>query len=58
MIDEVQDLPHALLLLLSKISEQGLFFAGDTAQNIAKGVGFRFCDLKSIFSSHFFPQAI
>ena len=31
MIDEVQDLPHAVLLLLAKITEQGLFFSGDTA---------------------------
>ncbi|CAD8176793.1 unnamed protein product [Paramecium octaurelia] len=49
MIDECQDLPHAVLLLLCKITEQGLFFSGDTAQNIAKGVGFRFQDLKSLF---------
>ncbi|CAD8087866.1 unnamed protein product [Paramecium sonneborni] len=49
MIDECQDLPHAVLLLLCKIAEQGLFFSGDTAQNIAKGVGFRFQDLKSLF---------
>lgn len=49
MIDEVQDLTHATLLLLGKITEQSLFFSGDTAQTIAKGVGFRFCDLRSLF---------
>ncbi|KAM3136353.1 hypothetical protein pb186bvf_011488 [Paramecium bursaria] len=52
MIDEVQDLPHATLYLLSKVTEQGLFFSGDTAQNIAKGVGFRFQDLRSLFQVH------
>lgn len=49
MVDEVQDLPHAILLLLSQVTEQGMFFCGDTAQNIAQGVGFRFCDLQHIF---------
>ena len=51
MVDEVQDLPHSILILLSKISSKGLFFSGDTAQNIAKGVGFRFCDLRHVFTS-------
>jgi tetratricopeptide (TPR) repeat protein len=49
MVDEVQDLTHATLTLLLKVTEQSLFFSGDTAQTIAKGVGFRFCDLKSLF---------
>lgn len=49
MIDEVQDLPHATLFLLMKVTEHGVFFSGDTAQTIAKGVGFRFGDLKSLF---------
>lgn len=49
MIDEVQDLPHATLFLLIKLTEYGVFFSGDTAQTIAKGVGFRFGDLKSLF---------
>lgn len=51
MVDEVQDLPHSVLILLSKISTYGLFFSGDTAQNIAKGVGFRFCDLRHVFDN-------
>ena len=44
MIDEVQDLPHIVLELLKLVisDRQRLFFAGDTAQTIAKGVGFRF----------------
>ena len=56
MVDEVQDLPHAMLLLLTQITEQGLFFSGDTAQNIAKGVGFRFCDLSHVFDKSNFPN--
>lgn len=56
MVDEVQDLPHAILLLLTQITEQGLFFSGDTAQNIAKGVGFRFCDLSHVFDKNHFPK--
>ena len=51
MIDEVQDLPHAIVYLLSKIANYGVFYSGDTAQTIAKGVGFRFGDLKSLFNS-------
>lgn len=27
-----------------------MYFAGDTAQTIAKGVGFRFCDLKQMLN--------
>lgn len=49
MVDEVQDLTHSTLTLLLKVTEQSLFFSGDTAQTIAKGVGFRFCDLRSLF---------
>ena len=47
--DEVQDLPPAYFLFLGLITEQKLFFAGDTAQSIVEGVGFRFQDLKHIF---------
>ena len=49
MCDEVQDLPPATLLLLLKITDQNLFFSGDTAQTIAQGISFRFADLKSLF---------
>jgi superfamily I DNA/RNA helicase len=51
MIDEVQDLPHAMVYLLSKIATYGVFYSGDTAQTIAKGVGFRFCDLRTLFNN-------
>lgn len=49
MIDEVQDLTHAAILLFMKITNMGLFFSGDTAQTIAKGVGMRFSDLRNLF---------
>eukprot|EP00742_Colponemidia_sp_Colp-10_P005402 GILJ01005771.1.p1 GENE.GILJ01005771.1~~GILJ01005771.1.p1 ORF type:complete len:2593 (-),score=466.03 GILJ01005771.1:108-7886(-) len=50
-VDEVQDLTHACIELLMMVCEQpnGLFFSGDTCQTIAKGVGFRFCDLANLF---------
>jgi hypothetical protein len=50
MVDEVQDLTPATLLLLLKITSQKLFLSGDTAQTIAKGVGFKFSDIRSIFN--------
>jgi len=58
MIDEVQDLPHAIIYLLSKTALYGVFYSGDTAQTIAKGVGFRFCDLKSLFEPKMFDTKI
>jgi len=50
LVDEVQDLTAATIKLLLKITEQNVYFAGDTAQTIAKGVGFRFCDLKQMLN--------
>ncbi|KAL4500493.1 hypothetical protein ABPG72_003444 [Tetrahymena utriculariae] len=60
MIDEVQDLPYAIITLFSIVNEQNLFLAGDSAQTIARGVGFRFGDLSNIFSefSHFFDRTL
>mmetsp|Transcript_32024 Transcript_32024/g.31727 ORF Transcript_32024/g.31727 Transcript_32024/m.31727 type:complete len:832 (-) Transcript_32024:2782-5277(-) len=49
MVDEVQDLTPATLYLLIQVTQQKLFFSGDTAQTIAKGVGFRFCELSRLF---------
>lgn len=48
-IDEVQDLTPATIYLLSLIVTDGLFYCGDTAQAITKGISFRFSDIKSIF---------
>lgn len=42
MIDEVQDLTPKALQLLLNLTNQNVYFAGDTAQTIAKGVGARF----------------
>ena len=50
-VDEVQDLTQAELLLLVKTLQRpggGLFLAGDTAQAITAGVGFRFEDTKAL----------
>lgn len=49
MVDEVQDLTPNILRLFMVLVEKNIFFCGDTAQTIAKGVGFRFFDLKSVF---------
>ncbi|CAD8100117.1 unnamed protein product [Paramecium sonneborni] len=50
-VDEVQDLPQAMIELFCKITEQGVIFCGDTAQSILKGIGFRFSDLQTIFKT-------
>ncbi|KAJ3207541.1 hypothetical protein HDU67_007420 [Dinochytrium kinnereticum] len=50
-VDEVQDLTMAQLLPLVTICaspNNGLMFAGDTAQTIARGSAFRFQDLSSL----------
>lgn len=51
MIDEVQDLCGATIKLLTKITENNVFCSGDSAQSIAKGVGFRFGTLRDILQS-------
>lgn len=54
-VDEVQDFTQAELFLLVTLSKDpnNLMLAGDTAQSIAVGVGFRFTDVKQIFYEHF-----
>ena len=52
VVDEVQDLTPLTIQLLVSATNNNVFFCGDTAQTIAKGVGFRFYDLKDIFSNH------
>ena len=54
-IDEVQDLVPAQIALFKFVCKnlQGFVFAGDTAQTIAHGVGFRFSALKDIFYHEF-----
>ncbi len=48
-IDEVQDLPQATMYLVSKIVANGIFYCGDSAQTIAKGVNFKFNDIPKMF---------
>lgn len=48
-IDEVQDMTPATIFLVSQITENNLFYGGDTAQSISKGVVFKFSDIKALF---------
>jgi superfamily I DNA/RNA helicase len=54
-IDEVQDFTQGELYLLTKLCSDpnNLMMAGDTAQSIAVGVGFRFTDVRQIFYKSF-----
>ena len=56
LIDEVQDLEPAVLLLLSLICLNQVIFCGDTAQTIMKGLCFRFSDLKKLF--HYYQEDV
>ena len=49
--DEVQDFAQAKVALLVRLSQHPdtLFLCGDSAQTIARGVGFRFKDLRTIW---------
>ena len=51
VVDEVQDFTQAeLRLFLECCSDKnGLFLTGDTCQTIARGVGFRFEDVRRMF---------
>ena len=50
-VDETQDFTQAELSLLIRCCRHpnDLFFTGDTAQSIMRGIAFRFSDLKSLF---------
>ncbi|PFX33387.1 TPR and ankyrin repeat-containing protein 1 [Stylophora pistillata] len=50
-VDETQDFTQAELSLLIRCCRDPnqLFFTGDTAQSIMRGISFRFSDLKSLF---------
>ena len=50
-VDETQDFTQAELSLLIRCcrSPNEMFFTGDTAQSIMRGIAFRFEDLKSLF---------
>lgn len=58
-IDEVQDLTLrqiGLLRYVCKNFEEGYTFAGDTAQTIARGIDFRFEDIRSLFYTEFLSE--
>ena len=48
-LDEVQDLPPAVIYLIASVFNNGLYFSGDTAQAIQKGVSFKFSDIGFMF---------
>jgi hypothetical protein len=50
-VDEVQDFTKAEMKLIMSVSAMpnGFFLTGDTAQTIARGLSFRFSDLRSVF---------
>ncbi|KHN25944.1 TPR and ankyrin repeat-containing protein 1 [Glycine soja] len=55
-IDEVQDLTMNQIALFKYVCqnvEEGFVFCGDTAQTIARGIDFRFQDIKSLFYKRF-----
>ncbi|KAK9063838.1 hypothetical protein SSX86_017710 [Deinandra increscens subsp. villosa] len=55
-IDEVQDLSMRQISLFKYICQnvdEGFIFAGDTAQTIARGIDFRFQDIRTLFYREF-----
>ncbi|TKW14788.1 hypothetical protein SEVIR_5G190200v4 [Setaria viridis] len=58
-IDEVQDLSMNQIALLKYVCsnfKEGFIFAGDTAQTIARGIDFRFKDIRSFFYAEFLSK--
>ncbi|XP_039685098.1 uncharacterized protein [Medicago truncatula] len=59
-IDEVQDITMSQIALFKYVSrnvEEGFVFCGDTAQTIARGIDFRFQDIKSLFYKKFVQES-
>ncbi|VVA40051.1 PREDICTED: TPR and ankyrin repeat-containing, partial [Prunus dulcis] len=55
-IDEVQDLTMSQIALFKHMCiniEEGFIFSGDTAQTIARGIDFRFQDIRHLFHKKF-----
>ncbi|KAF8020981.1 hypothetical protein BT93_G1408 [Corymbia citriodora subsp. variegata] len=60
-IDEVQDLTMKQISLFKYICrnvDEGFVFSGDTAQTIARGVDFRFEDIRSLFYKEFLVNSM
>ncbi|RZC49987.1 hypothetical protein C5167_018418 [Papaver somniferum] len=58
-VDEVQDLTMrqaALFKYMCQNFEAGFAFSGDTAQTIARGIDFRFQDIRSLFYNEFISE--
>ncbi|CAM6125858.1 unnamed protein product [Calypogeia fissa] len=58
-VDEVQDLTMAQIALFKYVCSniaEGYVFAGDTAQTIARGVSFRFQDIRHLFYKEFLER--
>ncbi|XP_038701351.1 uncharacterized protein LOC119998175 isoform X2 [Tripterygium wilfordii] len=59
-IDEVQDLTMSQIALFKYICrnvEEGFIFSGDTAQTIARGIDFRFQEIRSLFYNKFLLES-
>ncbi|XP_051116745.1 uncharacterized protein LOC127241645 [Andrographis paniculata] len=59
-IDEVQDLTMRQICLFRYICsnvDEGFVFSGDTGQTIARGVDFRFEDIRSLFYNEFYMKS-
>ncbi|KAL3506739.1 hypothetical protein ACH5RR_032121 [Cinchona calisaya] len=59
-IDEVQDLTMRQISLFKYICanvDEGFVFSGDTAQTIARGIDFRFEDIRSLFYNEFVMES-
>ncbi|KAL3635023.1 hypothetical protein CASFOL_022077 [Castilleja foliolosa] len=59
-IDEVQDLTMSQISLFKYICknvDEGFVFCGDTAQTIARGIDFRFEDIRSLFYNEFLMKS-
>ncbi|KAJ8629370.1 hypothetical protein MRB53_022693 [Persea americana] len=58
-IDEVQDLTMRQIALFKYVCrnfQEGFVFAGDTAQTIARGIDFRFQDIRYLFYKEFLSE--
>lgn len=51
-IDEIQDIPIHLLNYLKRFGTKFFYFSGDNAQNISKGVTFKFKDLANSYNQY------